>query len=267
MTAKKNTTEKLDPTRAARKRRQEYEERLAGHSSVKALRARARPQPRKPLKRGVPKLIAEAMQDDELADAITSIRRMNRYEQAVDDLARKRLNEEDVPLESEIKLIRQASGVENGLHRAVRTMARLARLDPATEAYAAAGANIPIPDEMLADLPAHLTQSERAAMRYVGWGPKHAIWQEMSRNTRNRKKRRLAPSEITELLWSLEHEEDRGDYQRAPRHLVEEGILTLGGSQSDPALIALLFYLIFILGQAYLTPWFCRIIPAPALGC
>jgi hypothetical protein len=245
------------------KRRQEYEERLKQHPRVKALRQQKPSGPQKPLKRGVPELIALAIQDPELADSIGAVRRLNNYERKVDDLARRRLKKETISTEVEIKLVREGNEVERGFRKAMEILARKAHQEPATEAYAEAAISNPMPDEILDDLPSHLNNEEQAAMKYLGWGPEHAIWKETARIARQQNRHNPTPGETIEMLKRIENSANQFDYSRAPRHLVKEDILTLGGNSTADELVALFLILLVILW--WLIPaiiegirdWFC----------
>jgi len=122
-------------------------------------------------------------------------------------------------------------------------------LDPARETYAAAAVDHSVPIEILDDIPAHMNQSEQAAMKYIGWGPDHPIWQEVTRTSQHHTTWRLTSKETTDILMQLETISGQFDYSRAPRHLVKEGVLTVGGNDWVEDIILLAIFLFFVL------PW------------
>ena len=125
MVAKTESTEKQ---RKAIKRRQEYEELLKQHPKIKALYQEKTTNSEQPLKRGVPKLIAEAMQNEEFAQAIIVVRRKYRYEYEIDDLTHRRLQKETISLDSEIKLIREGDAIEQDIRKTLGPLTRKVRL-------------------------------------------------------------------------------------------------------------------------------------------
>jgi hypothetical protein len=232
--------------KAAIARRNAYDELLSQHPMVKALGRPATLGSAKPAA-GVPALIAEAMQDPHLAKVITTARAKHSYENAVDDLARQRLAKAATSRDGDSALIRQGGQVEHDLHATQRAALRRGRLDPARIAYAAATADHPVPGDILADVPSHLHPAEQDAMTYVGWAPDHPMWHEMFTPDADRPTPDKTGAKTADLIERLEGAADRIDYDRAPRHLIEKGVLTLGGNQSYQDLVMFLIFLLVVL--------------------
>jgi len=228
--------------------RKEYEDRLYQHPSLKAIRGRAQSSSKKTPVAGAPKLIAIAMQDEETAGAITAFRRVRDYETKVGDLARRRLMKEAVPLSQEETLAKKGKEAETDFRTSIGTLARKARLNPDLGAYGQAAREIPVPAEILGDIPSYLNQDEREAMAYLGWGPEHAVWKEIAEKGQEGKGRTaLSDDDMAELLQNIENSAPKLDYSLSPRHLHEQGILTIGGNDWVEDLIAIaLFFLIFL---------------------
>ena len=88
--------------------RRKYEKLIVAHPAVQALGARMNPEaPTAPAKRGVPKLIAEATKDGDVATAVASLRRVMKCHRRTGDIARKRLRREEVFVREQWALLRQ----------------------------------------------------------------------------------------------------------------------------------------------------------------
>ena len=222
--------------------RREYETRLQQHPDLAKLHT---PTPATT----VPRLVTDAMKDEDYARVITVARQKSSYENDIDDLARRRLAKQPVSMDEQLRVIQQGDQIERGLRDSAGAVFRRARFDPVSKAYAAAVADHPVPREIYDSVPAYLTEDERGAMTYVGWGPDHPIWQELPRHS-------TVPSATTfgetlartaDRLQQLECAANKLDYSRAPRHLIGEHILTLaGGDWLSDLIVFLIFVFIFL---------------------
>jgi hypothetical protein len=93
-----------------------------------------------------------------------------------------------------------------------------------------------------------MTQDERDAFDYVGCGPDHPMWQELPKHidvAGSSEDQSL--SRLNSRLEQLDTAAGRIDYSRAPRHLINEQVLTLAGSDwlSD-LIVFLLFVFVFL---------------------
>lgn len=218
--------------RRRREKRKRYEALIEEHPAVKTLRARMAPErPKAPVKRGIPKLIAEAMQDKDVATAVTAMRRVMGYHRRAGSLARRRLKGERIPLKEQIALIRQGENIERDFQEMLRSAARAARGKAETEAYATAIAAQPDDTEVIDNLPSFFSRDELAAIKYLGVGPQRLSesWDQLYTQRRQEVMELMASGKINEALERVEESADRLEFPEAPRYLVKRGILTLGG--------------------------------------
>jgi hypothetical protein len=244
MVGKKDMNKARQGDREARRRREKrktYEAMLEEHPAVKAVRSRMAPRAaREPIKRGVPKIIAEATQDSDIATAVATMRRVMRYHHHAGDLVHRRLRRESVPLKDQKALMRQGKNVERDFQQAIRSACKAARANPATEAYAAAIAARPDNTEVIDNLPSFLACSEVAVIRYLGVEPRefHENWRDLYPKNKQRIQGYLASGKINQDLEYLEKSAKRLEFPEAPRHLVARGIITFGGDGGDTAAVA-----------------------------
>jgi hypothetical protein len=230
-------------------RRDEYENKLYQHPSLKAIRTRENSVSKKPLEKGVPRLIGAAMQNAETATAINAFRRVRDYEAKINNLARRRLMKETIPIAEEEALVKKGMEAEKDFRNSLGILYREVRINPDLKAYGEASRGLPVPDEIMDDIQSNLNQDEQEALAYLGWGPEHAIWQEIAEKSRERKAKTMSNDDMTGLLENIEKSAAGIDYSFSPRHLHQQGILTIGGNDWLEDIIVLAIFFFFVL------PW------------
>ena len=230
------------------KLREEYEDRLYQHPSLKGIRPIMSSSTRATGVSGEPRLVSAAMADQEVATAIAAVRRVRAFEDEVDDLAQRRLKKEPFPRAQEETLLNKGQVAEEDFRNSVRILARKARISPNLNAYGEAAREIPVPGAILGDIPSYWNQDEREAMTYLGWGPEHPAWKEIGDRSRSAEAgQNLSHDAMAKLLENIERSAPKLDYARSPRHLQEQGILTIVGNDWLDDLVWLcLFLLIFL---------------------
>ncbi len=232
----KGSTEEVQQTaheaRRIREKRKRYEALLEEHPAVKAARAQITPRAEKKLlKRGVPKLIAEALQETDTATAVAAGRRVMKYHRRIGNLVSRRLKRETIPLKEQEALIRQGEDVERDFWEMLRSAARALRANPLVEAYTTAIAARPHDTEIIDNLTSFFSQSEWAAIRYIGIEPPEFIehWDQLYRRNREKAWELLTMCGINRSLERLERYAERVEFPDSPRYLTKKGIITLSG--------------------------------------
>lgn len=220
------------PTKAEIRR--QYERRLSEHPAVKALARRKLPERAEvPVRPGVPRLIAEAMEDANVGTAVTSIRQVMKYDRRVGDVVRRQARGEAIPLNEQLALVRQGANIEHVFREGARAAFAAARSDPGTGAYAAAMASRPDDTSVLDDLPSFVSRQEWSVIRYLGMTEEQVrdVWSRFYTPRRQEVMNLMASGNLRQEMERLERSAAGWEFPDAPRYLVKRDIITLGGDE------------------------------------
>jgi len=213
------------------KTREEYRKILLEHPKVKALSKRKALRPKKQVtRRGAPKLLEESMQDKQIEMLVTAMRQIMKYHRNVGKLTRQRLKRRKISLNDELTLVKEGAKVEPNFRKMIKLACKVARSNPSFSAYASAIATRTNDMHVFAN-PAFLSQSELAIIKYMGIEPKELsnYFLHFYLPRRQKVTNVLTSGAFGDLLKKTENLADRLPFPEAPRYLIMQNIITLGG--------------------------------------